>query len=150
MESIYKCEYCGFLSPDKNKVMAHEKECLEKVEDGIIEVIDDFYDELKYYVETYSVAVVESAMKRWVGEKVKDYDSNAADVVVDFSNFDSWNEVEKSLQKALDNLKTCECECECEECKKDDFRSKVKSVISEDELQNQRQVVKDFLDSIFD
>lgn len=148
MESIYKCEYCGFLSPDKNKVMAHEKECLEEVEDGIIEVIDDFYDELEYYAETYSVAVIDSAMKRWVKEKIENYDNHMVDVVFDCFNSDNWDEVEKSVQKALDNLKTCECECE--ECKKDDFRSKVKSVISEDELQNQRQAVKDFLDSIFD
>ena len=41
MKSIYKCEYCGFLCEDKEKMIAHEKECLKNTEDEIMEILKE-------------------------------------------------------------------------------------------------------------
>ena len=74
MKSIYKCEYCGFLCEDKEKMIAHEKQCLKNTEDEIMEVFDDFYDELTDLIERVPEEVVTSAISRWLEDKDKNYD----------------------------------------------------------------------------
>lgn len=154
MKSIYKCEYCGFLCGDKEKMIAHEKECLKNTEDKIMEVFDDFYDELIYLAKAYSEEVISSAMAHWVEDKIKDYDDNAAKMIFGSFNTDNWKEIEKNLQEALNNLN--HIDCDCHKCKDDDddFRAKVKDVINKNsstrvEVDKDMKEFNDFIESIF-
>lgn len=133
MKTMYNCEYCGFICEDKEKMIAHEKECRKDTENEIMEVFDDFYDELTDLTEEYSEELIASAMAHWVEDKIKDYDDNTAKMIFGSSNTDNWKEVEKNLQEALNNLNYIDFDCH--KCKDDDdddddFRAKVKDVIN--------------------
>lgn len=154
MKSIYRCEYCGFLCEDKEKMIAHEKECLKNTEDEIMEVFDDFYDELMCLAEEFSEEVISSAMAHWVEDKIKDCDDNVTKMIFGSFNTDNWKEIEKNLQEALNNLNHIDCDCDCHKCKDDDFRAKVKDVINKNssvrvEVDKDMKEFNDFIESIF-
>lgn len=135
MKSIYKCEYCGFLCEDKEKMIAHEKECLKNTEDEIMEVFDDFYDELTDLIERVPEEVVTSAISRRLEDKDKNYDGEDDKMIFNLFCSNNWKEVEKSLAKALNDLNDCGCEnCKCESEKaNDDFYSAVEKILSKED-----------------
>lgn len=135
MKTMYNCEYCGFICEDKEKMIAHEKECRKDTENEIMEVFDDFYDELTDLTEEYSEELIASAMSRWLEDKIKNCDGE--DIKIIFNPFcsDNWKEVEKNLMEALNDLNDCGCEnCKCESGKaNDDFYSAVEKILNKDD-----------------
>ena len=135
MKTMYNCEYCGFICEDKEKMIAHEKECRKDTENEIMEVFDDFYDELTDLTEEYSEELIASAMSRWLEDKIKNCDGE--DIKIIFNPFcsDNWKEVEKNLTEALNDLNDCSCEnCKCESGKvNDDFYSAVEKILNKDD-----------------
>lgn len=135
MKTMYNCEYCGFICEDKEKMIAHEKECRKDTENEIMEVFDDFYDELTDLTEEYSEELIASAMSRWLEDKIKNCDGE--DIKIIFNPFcsDNWKEVEKNLTEALNDLNGCGCEnCKCESGKaNDDFYSAVEKILNKDD-----------------
>lgn len=135
MKTIYNCEYCDFLCEDKEKMIAHEKECRKDTEDEIMEVFDDFYDELTGLAEEFSEEVIASAMFRWLEDKIKNCDGEDVKMILDPFCSVNWKEVEKSLAEAPDDLNDCGCEnCKCESEKaNDDFYSAVEKILNKDD-----------------
>lgn len=154
MKTMYNCEYCGFICEDKEKMIAHEKECRKDTENEIMEVFDDFYDELTDLTEEYSEELIASAMAHWVEDKIKDYDDSAAKMIFGSSNTDNWKETEKNLQEALNNLNYIDYDCDCHKCEDDDFRAEVKDIINKNlsarvEVDKDMKEFNDFIESIF-
>lgn len=154
MKTIYNCEYCGFLCEDKEKMIAHEKECRKDMENEIMEVFDDFYDELTGLAEEFSEELIASAMAHWVEDKIKDYDDNTAKMIFGSFNTNNWKEIEKNLQEALNNLNHIDCDCDCHKCEDDDFRAEVKDIINKNlsarvEVDKDMKEFNDFIESIF-
>ena len=154
MKTMYNCEYCGFICEDKEKMIAHEKECRKDTENEIMEVFDDFYDELTDLTEEYSEELIASAMSRWLEDKIKNCDGE--DIKIIFNPFcsDNWKEVEKNFQEALNNLNHIDCDCDCHKCEDDDFRAEVKDIINKNlsarvEVDKDMKEFNDFIESIF-